>query len=50
MSLNKTYELSFWISGRLKDMLIINGVNFYPHDIEVRKNNCFDKRMLGAVR
>lgn len=43
------YEGELYISGRLKDMIIIHGVNYFPQDIEhtvsdchplVRKGNC----------
>lgn len=29
-----------FVTGRLKDMIIINGQNYYPHDIEFTVENC----------
>lgn len=34
------YNDELYISGRLKDLIIVRGVNHYPQDIEATVNNC----------
>lgn len=51
----RTGDLGFWhegqlfVSGRLKDMIIIRGVNRYPQDIEQTVEQASDAVQTGAV-
>lgn len=36
------YQDRLYIAGRLKDVIILNGVNYYPHDLEATAEACGD--------
>ena len=36
-----------YIAGRLKDVIILNGVNYYPHDLEATAEACDDRLVEG---
>ncbi len=38
-----------FVTGRLKDLIVIRGVNFYPQDIESSVENCHADLRAGAV-
>lgn len=38
-----------YITGRLKDLIVINGVNVYPEDVEACVRGCYDGIHLGGV-
>ncbi len=40
---------ALYCSGRLKDVIIINGRNYYPQDIETLVENCHSKIRFGRV-
>lgn len=50
----RTGDLGFFqngelfVTGRSKDLIIINGVNHYPHDIEIKLENRFPELRSGA--
>ena len=37
-----------YVSGRLKDLMVIRGVNHYPHDIEGTVNHCHEAIRPGC--
>lgn len=43
------YEGELYICGRIKDMIIIHGVNYYPHDIEKIVEDSSKEIRKGAV-
>ncbi len=43
------YEGQLFVAGRLKDMIIIRGVNKYPQDIEQTAENAHERLQSGAV-
>ncbi|MEM9828473.1 MAG: aminotransferase class I/II-fold pyridoxal phosphate-dependent enzyme [Planctomycetota bacterium] len=43
------HEGQLYVSGRLKDMIIVRGVNRYPQDIEETVETCSDIVQAGAV-
>lgn len=42
------YENDLYVTGRLKDVIIIHGRNFYPQDIELLVERSHDKIRLGG--
>ena len=38
-----------YIAGRLKDVIILNGVNYYPHDLEATAEACDDRLVEGRA-
>lgn len=42
-------EGQLYITGRLKDVVIVRGANYYPHEIEHAVEACHDDIRLGAV-
>lgn len=38
-----------FVTGRLKDMIIIRGVNYYPQDIEANVENCDERLRSGGA-
>ena len=42
------HEGELYVTGRLKDMIIIRGVNRYPQDIEATTENCNQKIRAGG--
>jgi acyl-CoA synthetase (AMP-forming)/AMP-acid ligase II/acyl carrier protein len=40
---------NLYVTGRLKDMVILNGVNHYPHDIELTVEHCHARIRQGSV-
>lgn len=42
------YKDELYVAGRLKDIIIIHGHNYYPQDIEYLVQDCHDKIRLGG--
>jgi len=42
-------EGSLYVCGRIKDMIIVNGLNYYPDDIEKAVDNCSHKERIGKT-
>jgi acyl-CoA synthetase (AMP-forming)/AMP-acid ligase II/alkylation response protein AidB-like acyl-CoA dehydrogenase/acyl carrier protein len=38
----------FYITGRIKDLIIVNGVNYYPDDIEKELTDSFQELSIGS--
>ena len=38
-----------YVTGRLKDMIIVRGVNYYPQDIEETVERCSDRLRVGGA-
>jgi acyl-CoA synthetase (AMP-forming)/AMP-acid ligase II len=51
----RTGDLGFWcdgemfVAGRIKDMMIVNGVNYYPQDIEAAAESVADELSPGGA-
>ena len=43
------HEGQLYVAGRLKDMIIVRGVNRYPQDIELTAENCSPRIQPGGV-
>jgi acyl-CoA synthetase (AMP-forming)/AMP-acid ligase II len=43
------YEDNLYVTGRLKDMIIIRGRNLYPHDIELSVARCHEMLRPGCT-
>ena len=43
------YGGQLYVTGRLKEMVVIHGSNFYPHDIEDAVRRCHDAIRPGSV-
>ena len=43
------HEGELFVTGRLKDMIIIRGVNYYPQDIEANVENCDERLRSGGA-
>ena len=43
------YNQELYITGRSKDLIIIAGCNYYPHDIEKTVEDCHDSVRKGCV-
>ncbi len=43
------YQGELFVTGRLKDLIIVRGVNRYPQDIELTVEQCSNRLQAGAV-
>ncbi len=42
-------EGELFVCGRLKDLIILGGQNYYPEDLETAVENSSDKIQIGSV-